>query len=76
MYSGAADFLTGERIDIANYFSENFDIHHIFSTFLVRESTLSRRSTPCAVLTITYDGCGERSATDNDQQVPLPPPEE
>ncbi|MDE2822661.1 MAG: DUF262 domain-containing protein [Chloroflexota bacterium] len=30
MYSGAADFLTGERIDVANYFSENFDIHHIF----------------------------------------------
>ena len=30
MYSGAADFLTNERIDIANYFSEHFDIHHIF----------------------------------------------
>ena len=30
MYSGAADFLTGERIAIANYFSEHFDIHHIF----------------------------------------------
>ena len=30
MCSGAADFLTNERIDVANYFSENFDIHHIF----------------------------------------------
>ena len=30
MKSGARDFLTGERIEVANYFSENFDIHHIF----------------------------------------------
>ena len=30
MKSGAMDFLTGERIEVANYFSENFDIHHIF----------------------------------------------
>lgn len=30
MKSGAKDFLTGERIDVANYFSEKFDIHHIF----------------------------------------------
>ena len=30
MHSGSADFLTGERIEVANYFSENFDIHHIF----------------------------------------------
>ncbi len=27
---GAMDFLTGERVDVANYFSESFDIHHIF----------------------------------------------
>ena len=30
MKSGASDFLTGERIEVANYFSERFDIHHIF----------------------------------------------
>ena len=30
MKSGAKDFLTGERVDVANFFSENFDIHHIF----------------------------------------------
>ena len=30
MHLGSADFLTGERIEVANYFSENFDIHHIF----------------------------------------------
>lgn len=30
MKSGARDFLTGERIDVANFFSESFDIHHIF----------------------------------------------
>ena len=30
MYSGSVDFLTGERIDVANFFSEYFDIHHIF----------------------------------------------
>ena len=30
MKSGAKDFLTGERIDVANFFSEGIDIHHIF----------------------------------------------
>ena len=30
MNSGARDFLTGEKIGVANFFSENFDIHHIF----------------------------------------------
>ena len=30
MKSGAKDFLTGERVEIANFFSENFDIHQIF----------------------------------------------
>ena len=30
MKSGARDFLTGERIDVANFFSESFDIHHVF----------------------------------------------
>ena len=30
MKSGAKDFLTGERVEIANFFSESFDIHHIF----------------------------------------------
>ena len=46
MYSGAADFLTGERIDVANYFSENFDIHHIFP-----RSWCERRAEP----KIAYD---------------------
>lgn len=30
MKSGAKDFLTGERIDVANFFSESFNVHHIF----------------------------------------------
>ncbi len=30
MSRGATDFLTAERIQVGNYFSENFDIHHIF----------------------------------------------
>lgn len=30
MNSGARDFLTGEQIGVANFFSERFDIHHIF----------------------------------------------
>jgi hypothetical protein len=30
MSRNAADFLTGESIQVGNYFSENFDIHHIF----------------------------------------------
>ena len=30
MNSGASDFLTGEKIGVANFFSESFDIHHIF----------------------------------------------
>lgn len=30
MNSGARDFLTGEPIGVANFFSESFDIHHIF----------------------------------------------
>ena len=30
MKSGARDFLTGERIERANFFSESLDIHHIF----------------------------------------------
>lgn len=30
MYLGSKDFFTGEPIGVANYFSENFDLHHIF----------------------------------------------
>lgn len=30
MNSGARDFLTGEKIGVANFFAESFDIHHIF----------------------------------------------
>lgn len=30
MNSGARDFLSGEQIGVANFFSESFDIHHIF----------------------------------------------
>lgn len=30
MRNGASDFLTGERIDLGNFWQESFDIHHIF----------------------------------------------
>ena len=42
MKEGARDLLTGEKIQVGNYFSERFDIHHIFPQAWCEKQGISR----------------------------------
>jgi hypothetical protein len=42
MKEGARDVLTGEKIQVGNYFSERFDIHHIFPQAWCEKHGISR----------------------------------